>query len=67
MYQILDTQSIAAIHNAALRILSETGVILTHDEGRAILTGAGATIDGDRVLIPPDLVDRWLHQCSYTV
>jgi trimethylamine---corrinoid protein Co-methyltransferase len=67
MYQILDTQSIAAIHNAALRILSETGVILTHDEGRAILTGAGATIDGDRVLIPPDLVERCLQQSPNTV
>lgn len=63
----LSPQEIDAIHQATLRILSETGVALADSEGRALLTAAGAKIQGERVLLPPDLVEKCIRQCPKTV
>jgi trimethylamine--corrinoid protein Co-methyltransferase len=57
---VLDNNEIEAIHQATLRILSETGVVLTEPKSREILTDAGATISGARVLISPELVEKCL-------
>jgi len=46
-----------------LRILAESGVMLTHPEGREILVGEGAVVKGDRLLLPPNLVDRMVSRC----
>jgi trimethylamine--corrinoid protein Co-methyltransferase len=64
---ILAPEEIEAIHQATLRILGEIGIILTHDEGRQVLTGAGASIRDERVLIPPNLVERALAGCPRQV
>ena len=55
---VLDENEIEAIHQATLRILGETGVVLTEPKSRALLTGAGAKIQGMRVLLPPELVEK---------
>ena len=61
---ILDQDEIEGIHQASLRILSETGVILTHPQAREMLAAAGASIMGDRVLLPPELVESAVAKCT---
>lgn len=63
----LTTEEIEAIHQATLRVLSETGVILTHREGREILAAAGAIRNGERVLLPPELIQGVLSGCPRKV
>ncbi len=65
--QFLNDSEIEAIHQATLRILWEVGVVLTHPEGRERLMGAGAVVHGDRVRIPPDLVEWAVAQCPRQV
>ena len=66
IFSVLSSQEIEAIHQATLRILSETGVILTQPKSREILTGAGATVQNKRVLLPPDLVEKCIAQAGKT-
>jgi len=64
---LLSSEAIEAVHNATLRILNEVGVVMTHPEAQEILSGAGSRVDGDRLRIPPDLVDQALAACPKTV
>jgi len=64
---VINDQDIESIHETTLRILSEIGVNLTHPEGRAILTSAGATLKNQRVLLPPNLVERFVAMCPREV
>ena len=54
---LLSTEEIEAIHQASLRILAETGVMLTEPRARQILYEAGARIQPNRVFLPPELVE----------
>src|SRR4051812_20348106 len=45
----LPPEGVAAIHDAAMRVLEETGVEFLHPEARAILAGAGCAVDGPNV------------------
>lgn len=63
----LTEEEIEAIHQASLRILAETGVVLTQTEGRMILESEGAHLERDRVRFPPDLVDRMVKRCPRQV
>lgn len=67
MLNYLHGGQIDEIHQATLRVLSETGVKLLQPEGRDILTGSGCSIQDERVLIPPDLVERCLNLCPHQV
>jgi trimethylamine--corrinoid protein Co-methyltransferase len=58
LLSFLNETEIESIHQASLRILSETGVILTEPHSREILTGAGAGLQDTRVLLPPELVEK---------
>lgn len=60
---VLTDEEVEAIHQATLRILSEVGIVLAQPEARGLLTGAGATVRDDRLLLPPDLVEGALAQC----
>ena len=60
---VLSDQEIDRIHQATLRILEETGVLLTEPETREILVGSGARVRGDRLLLPAELVERSLALC----
>jgi trimethylamine--corrinoid protein Co-methyltransferase len=55
---VLDTHEIESIHQASLRILNDTGVILNEPRSRAILTEAGARVSERQVYFPPDLVEK---------
>ena len=59
----IDVDEIEAIHQATLRILAESGVILTQREGRQILESEGAKVDGNRVRIPPEMVEKMVGRC----
>jgi trimethylamine--corrinoid protein Co-methyltransferase len=54
--RFLSDEDVKAMHEATLQILSEVGVIWTHQPSLDILTDAGCTIQGNRVHFPPDLV-----------
>jgi len=70
---VLYTEEVEAIHQATLRILSETGVALAaprnkpgppfRSEGRRILLDAGAKERAGRICLPPNLVERALATC----
>jgi len=62
-FSLISEQDVLAIHHASLRILAETGIVLSHPEAREILTSHGAGIKAGRVLLPPDLVERCLKLC----
>lgn len=55
---VLDENEIEAIHQATLRILGETGVVLTEPRSRSLLAGAGAKVQEMSVLLPPELVEK---------
>jgi trimethylamine---corrinoid protein Co-methyltransferase len=54
--KFLSDEDIQAMHEATLQILSEVGVIWTHQPSLDILTDAGCTVKGNRVYFPPELV-----------
>ena len=58
LYQPLSKSQILDIHEASLAVLAETGVAVEHPEARALYQLAGARVDGTRVYIPAQLVDR---------
>jgi trimethylamine--corrinoid protein Co-methyltransferase len=64
---VLSKEEVEQIHTATLRILNETGVILTNIEAREILTGGGARVEGERLLFPPDMVEREISKCPSEV
>ncbi len=61
---LLPSDKVEAIHQATLRILAETGVVLTEPKARLLLTDAGALIHQNRVLLPPDLVEKCIAQAG---
>ncbi|MFH1636731.1 MAG: trimethylamine methyltransferase family protein [Chloroflexota bacterium] len=56
--KIISDEEVEAIHQATLRVLSEVGIVLDHPKIRAKLQDEGATLNGDRVLLPPELVEK---------
>jgi trimethylamine--corrinoid protein Co-methyltransferase len=60
---VLSTEEVESIHQASLRVLAETGVALSHTEGRRILGEAGARLYEGRVCLPADLVEKALESC----
>jgi trimethylamine--corrinoid protein Co-methyltransferase len=45
------------LHQSVLQLLGEQGVEIRHERARELLKAAGATVDGERVRFPADLVD----------
>ncbi len=66
-FSVLSDEDVEAIHEATLRILGDIGILLTEPEGVEILTGSGASVQGDRLCLPPDLVEREIAKCPSTV
>jgi len=66
-WKIISDQEIEAIHDATLRVLSEVGIILDHPQICEQLVDLGATINGARIQIPPDLVERSIEVSSKKV
>jgi trimethylamine--corrinoid protein Co-methyltransferase len=63
----LTRDEVQAIHEATLRILSEVGIVLVQAELQELFTGAGASVHGDRVFLPHDLVERAVSLCPGSV
>jgi trimethylamine---corrinoid protein Co-methyltransferase len=63
---VFDEAEVESIHQASLRILSETGVILTERNSRTLLVDAGARVQDKRVLFPPDMVEKCISLAGKT-
>jgi trimethylamine--corrinoid protein Co-methyltransferase len=61
---ILAAEEVEAIHHATLRILDETGVVLTEPNSREMLIEAGARADGKRILFPAELVENCIARAG---
>ncbi len=64
---VLTDDEVEQVHEASVRILSEVGIALTHAGAREMLAGAGAAVQKDRVLLPPELVEACLVRCPHQV
>lgn len=60
--EVLSASEIEAIHQASLRVLAETGILLSQPEALALLQDAGATLSGIFLRLPPELVGWALAQ-----
>jgi trimethylamine--corrinoid protein Co-methyltransferase len=67
MLTFLSPESIEAIHNATLRILSETGISVKHAGARDLLAAHGARIEKERILLPPTLVEKCISDAGKRV
>jgi len=54
--KFLSNEDVKSMHEATLHIMSEVGIIWTHQPSLDILLQAGCTMKGNRVCMPPDLV-----------
>ncbi|MDI6769558.1 MAG: trimethylamine methyltransferase family protein [Anaerolineales bacterium] len=63
----LSPEEVESIHQASLRMLAETGILLTEPESRELLISAGAAARGTRVLLPPELVEKCVTQAGKRV
>ena len=61
---LLSTNEVEAIHQATLRILVETGVVLAEPKACQLLYEAGAKIQQNRVLLPPELVETCIQHAG---
>lgn len=58
--QVLTPEEVEVIHQATLHLLAETGIVLREPHSCQLLLAAGATRQGDRILLPPELVESCL-------
>ena len=65
--KLLSDAEVESLHQATLRILAEVGVILAHSGARKMLTDAGASIQNERVCLPPALVESCIAKCPSQV
>lgn len=66
-WKVISTEEVESIHLATLRVLGEVGIHLTHPEIKELLLESGASINGDRVLFPPELVEQAVTSCGNKV
>lgn len=60
---VLTRGEVEAVHRATLRLLSETGIVLTEPRAREILLDAGAEAEADMVRLPEALVEDAVGRC----
>lgn len=66
-YKPLTEEQVQQIHAASLAILERTGVQVEETQARELFEAAGATLDGNRVRIPPALIEDTLARASSRV
>ena len=66
-FEVLSPSEVAAVHQASLQILAETGIVLRHPAARLQLQEAGAQVVGERVRLPADLVEWAVSQTPQQV
>jgi trimethylamine--corrinoid protein Co-methyltransferase len=67
LWKVISDEDVDAIHEATLRVLSEVGIILDHTGIKGRLSDSGASISNDRVLLPPEMVEKSIEACVKTV
>ena len=67
MLTIITQDQIESIHNATLRILAETGVSIKHAGARDLLSSHGARVEKERILFPPELVEKCIADAGTRV
>lgn len=65
--QVLTQSQIQQVHRATLELLRRTGVQVRSSEVLDLMAKAGCWVDGDRVRIPPHLIDWALRQAPKRV
>ncbi len=66
-FELFRIEQIQDIHQATLRVLQETGIVLTHPAARQLLASAGCTLAGERVHLPAELVETCIARCPRQV
>jgi trimethylamine--corrinoid protein Co-methyltransferase len=52
--EVISADHVEAIHQASLKLLSEVGIEVLHEESRALWKAAGATVDATTTRVRPD-------------
>lgn len=65
-YQVLTQDELALIHNSAMRILDEVGLLIQNQSLLQRLADFGLRVDfsSERAFFPPAIVQRWLEVCD---
>jgi trimethylamine---corrinoid protein Co-methyltransferase len=58
---VWDDEACTRVHDATLKVLSETGVAVHYDAGLDLYRKLGARVDGDRVRLDAELVEQALR------
>ena len=58
---VLSKDQIERIHLATMEVLERTGIRITHLKVLELLDGAGASVNGNRVRIPAQMVEEAIH------
>jgi|YNPBryBLVA2012_1023415.scaffolds.fasta_scaffold01722_6 trimethylamine--corrinoid protein Co-methyltransferase len=66
-YRPLTPEEVQRIHAAALTVLERVGLQVEHEEARALYRQAGAQVSGERVTLPPSVVEQALRQAPARV
>jgi trimethylamine--corrinoid protein Co-methyltransferase len=66
-WKVINDKEVDAIHDATLRVLSEVGIVIHHTGIIDQLCDVGASLVGDRLLIPPEMVEIALAKSTKTV
>lgn len=61
--EVISPEDFQRIHEASLKILSETGVIFHHQEALDTFKKHGAKVEGEIVYITPKMVEEALEKC----
>jgi trimethylamine--corrinoid protein Co-methyltransferase len=64
---VLNEQHIGQIHESSLHILKSVGLEIDSEQAVSVFADAGAEVDGSRVRIPADLVQRALETAPSSV
>ena len=64
--RVISDDQVAAIHTAALRVLSEQGMRVLHAPARDLYAAAGARVQGDTVRFDPAMVAERLRTVPAT-
>jgi trimethylamine--corrinoid protein Co-methyltransferase len=66
-WEVISEEDVESIHHATLRILGEVGIEISHPGIKDRLLDAGATLKGDRIRIPQELVEKSIASCGKKV
>ena len=66
-YRFLQENQCKTIFDAVLSVLSRTGCVVNHPEARELMEKAGCSVDGERVYIPPYVVQKAISTAPHQI